>query len=259
MGKICESCGEVRSYRHSLPIDDHLAETWGLSTRLRSGFNVREGDICTHCGAIKRAQSLAAGIIKSSVGFGARSLKVWVQVANDRNLQVCELNACHELHNILLGLENLTYAEYGTDSQQDIEDLTYKDKSFDLVLHSETLEHVGNPGKAMDECRRVLKKDGLVLFTTPVIWSRKTRCRAKRVNGSIKYLETPSYHAQPSDDYLVFYEYGRDIDQFLGCSLAYSVPRHQSYVFMSGKTPSSISKIKKLLLSLFEITLLRRI
>jgi ubiquinone/menaquinone biosynthesis C-methylase UbiE len=30
---------------------------------------------------------------------------------------------------------------------EDIMNLSYADSSFDLVLHSETLEHINNPGK----------------------------------------------------------------------------------------------------------------
>ena len=40
----------------------------------------------------------------------------------------------------------------------DIYNLKFKDKSFDLVISTEVLEHLGDPKKALDELRRVSKK-----------------------------------------------------------------------------------------------------
>lgn len=42
----------------------------------------------------------------------------------------------------------------------DAHKLPFKDKSFDLVICTETLEHVINPKKTLEEMKRVLKKDG---------------------------------------------------------------------------------------------------
>lgn len=51
----------------------------------------------------------------------------------------------------------------------DVEKLPYKDKSFDFIVCSEVLEHVENPKKVISEFKRVLKKGGVVLLTTPNI------------------------------------------------------------------------------------------
>ena len=45
--------------------------------------------------------------------------------------------------------------------------IPYKDKSFDLVFSSETIEHLYNPDKFLKEIRRVLKPKGLLVLTTP--------------------------------------------------------------------------------------------
>lgn len=45
------------------------------------------------------------------------------------------------------------------------EKLPFKDESFDLILCYETIEHVENPQKALEEAKRVLKKDGTVILT----------------------------------------------------------------------------------------------
>ncbi len=49
----------------------------------------------------------------------------------------------------------------------DAENLAFGDKCFDLVICSEVLEHLLSPQKALREMRRVLKKDGTLILTTP--------------------------------------------------------------------------------------------
>ena len=49
----------------------------------------------------------------------------------------------------------------------DIENLPFKDNSFDIVLSLWVLEHLGNPKLAFSEIKRVLKKGGKFLFVTP--------------------------------------------------------------------------------------------
>ena len=240
------------------PVDDALRDTWGLSSALTNLFNVREGTLCANCGVNLRASGLAKAILSSRFGYGKSTLKEWVTEANKRKVKICELNSCHNLHKTLSDLKNLTYAEYGTPSEQNIENMTYPDNSFDLVLHSETLEHVHEPAKAVEECRRIVKPDGLIIFTVPVIWSRRTRRRAEIVNGKIKHILAPSYHGFKTDDYLVFYEYGCDIDKMLKADVLYTDWKNQNYVFVSGKEGGHISYSKKMKLRFLQYLAIRR-
>lgn len=43
--------------------------------------------------------------------------------------------------------------------------LPFKDNSFDLILFYETIEHVENPLKCLEEIKRILKKDGTLILT----------------------------------------------------------------------------------------------
>jgi SAM-dependent methyltransferase len=43
----------------------------------------------------------------------------------------------------------------------------FPDGEFDSLMHTEVLEHVLEPGEFLNECRRVLKPDGEMLFTVP--------------------------------------------------------------------------------------------
>lgn len=51
------------------------------------------------------------------------------------------------------------------------EDLAFEDNTFDIVFHNEVLEHVQNDKKTIEECLRVLKPGGLMIFFTPnTLW-----------------------------------------------------------------------------------------
>jgi 2-polyprenyl-3-methyl-5-hydroxy-6-metoxy-1,4-benzoquinol methylase len=49
----------------------------------------------------------------------------------------------------------------------DAEGLPFKNDSFDLVICSEVIEHVGDPQKVIKEIRRILKSSGNLIITTP--------------------------------------------------------------------------------------------
>jgi ubiquinone/menaquinone biosynthesis C-methylase UbiE len=52
-------------------------------------------------------------------------------------------------------------------SVADLTTLPFEDARFDLVVSFETIEHVPEPERALDELRRVLAEDGLLLISTP--------------------------------------------------------------------------------------------
>ena len=61
---------------------------------------------------------------------------------------------------------------YGT-----AENLPFKAGSFDLVVAGEIIEHIRQPQKFMDEARRVLRKGGELIISTPNIASLSNRLR----------------------------------------------------------------------------------
>lgn len=122
-------------------------------------------------------------------------------VIASKNIKILELNECAQLSGYLKRMPGHILGEY---PEVDMRFLPYSDNTFDLVVHSDTLEHVPDPVKALSECKRVLKPGGLLAYTVPIIVGRLTRDR---------FGLPKSYHgAQSSNasDFLVVTEYGAD-------------------------------------------------
>lgn len=56
----------------------------------------------------------------------------------------------------------------------DITDIQFKDETFDFVIANHILEHVPNENKALQEMRRVLKKDGKIILSFPICTDMST-------------------------------------------------------------------------------------
>ncbi|HST26953.1 MAG TPA: methyltransferase domain-containing protein [Rudaea sp.] len=115
----------------------------------------------------------------------------------------------------------LTVSEYlpGSNSRggvrsEDVQRLTFADASFDLVTHTEVLEHVPDDACAFSELQRVLRPGGIMLFTVPLHGGERTVERARLRDGCIEHVLPPAYHRDPlrgGAGILAFRDYGRDI------------------------------------------------
>jgi SAM-dependent methyltransferase len=100
----------------------------------------------------------------------------------------------------------------GNVSCQDIEDLTFPDDSFDLVLTQDVLEHVLRPDRAFAEIARVLRPGGAHVFTVPMVHGAPTLVRAVPSEAGIEHLLPPDYHGEVGNPErsLVVREWGDD-------------------------------------------------
>jgi SAM-dependent methyltransferase len=97
---------------------------------------------------------------------------------------------------------------------QDVQCLTYNDRSFDLVTSTEVFEHVPDDRRAFREIHRVLRPGGVLVFTVPLMDDASTLERARLDHGTIVHLTEPEYHGdrlRGRGRVLAFRTYGLDI------------------------------------------------
>jgi SAM-dependent methyltransferase len=136
------------------------------------------------------------------VTSGQGPLEYWLQQAVARDSRILEINEAGTLSPWLSRLPGHVLARY---PECDMTRLPYPDAAFDLVVHSDTLEHVSDPARALRECCRVVARGGSSVFTVPLVIGRLTRSR---------HGLPASYHGSRDcrdADFLVHTEFGADV------------------------------------------------
>ena len=185
-------------------------------------MNQREGSRCAWCGSSLRSGRLAGAIVvavNEDAGTSATHLSALFRDRRARALAIAEINSAGNLHRYLARCRGLRHSEFGSLTpgvpSEDLMALSYPDGCFDLVVTSDTLEHVPDIPTALREIHRVLKPGAAHVFTVPVIADRPTRQRAFVKDGMLTHLLPPSYHGSPQQgqsDFLVFHEFGADFE-----------------------------------------------
>jgi len=249
----CVICGRHSSFRFDPSIIiRQLQKVWAISDNLVEAFNRRESMFCGHCGSSLRVRRLAAVLIETLFEKTGRSYKSVQELLTDdefRHLKIAEINACGGLHSYLKNHPNLYYSEWVPHAKpgevhdgvrcEDLQCLTYPDDCFDIILTSETLQHVPNPDKAWHEIYRTLKDGGYHIFTIPIVPSQwQTIQRAQFVDGARRDVLEPAYHGDwGREDVFVYTDFGMDVVETLdkmnlSTKIFYSVPQVELDVAM---------------------------
>jgi SAM-dependent methyltransferase len=194
----CSVCGGT-SFTSRRALWDGLINEWQLSKTETAYIDRQQAESCDECGANLRSIALA-NALRSFLGTSDLLCNT-VATRAGQKLDILEINEAGMLTPVIKHFGGYIYGAY---PEVDIHALPYPDCSFDIVIHSDTIEHVKNPIHALTECRRVLKPDGALCFTVPIIIGRISRSR----EGLPK-----SYHGNAStlaDDFAVQTEFGAD-------------------------------------------------
>jgi SAM-dependent methyltransferase len=208
----CSVCGATGRFRFNswiLPPD--MVRDLGDAV---DEFRRRESLWCASCGASLRVRRLADVLVEH---YADRASTLAELVEEDRftALKVAEINSIGTAHDVLARHPRLTYSEY---PEEDLAALSFGDASFDLVLTSDTLEHVPDWRRALRETRRVLRPGGRHVFTVPAVPSRAATVSRDGL--------PPQYHAQASgllrllsrgarEDMLAYTDFGMDLAEHL--------------------------------------------
>lgn len=198
----CVCCGST-SISFEPVLWDKLIREWDLTEEEAAYINRQQGIRCKRCKSNLRSMAIAY-VMMQYAGYHGLFMD-YVKTGKIKRKKILEVNEAGKLTQFLKKIPGHLICQY---PQVDIQDLPFPASSFDIVLHSDTLEHVPDPSAALKECRRVLKPGGYCIFTVPMVIGRLSRSRSGL---------PPSHHGsvnEEGDDYLVHTEFGADVWNF---------------------------------------------
>jgi SAM-dependent methyltransferase len=179
---------------------------------------LRDHYLCNNCSSIPRERALMYCIEKFYPNW--RELNIHESSPANRGASLKLKNNCknyigtHYFPNFAIGKTHSTGWR-----NEDLENQTFPDESFDLVVTQDVMEHIFNPGLAFSEIARTLKKGGAHIFTVPLVNKEKASIinAKKDREGNVIILGNHDYHGNPVDSQgsLVTMYWGYDICDFI--------------------------------------------
>jgi SAM-dependent methyltransferase len=214
----CNICEHQGSALYQMP-DMEKLETYRIA-RLRESLR------CRGCHSSMRDRTLAAALLevmRDKHGVDAGSIRALAQRLIGQ-VRVYDTDAHSTISQELAGRPGYLRSVYQTgyaNGQQigaglfnmDLQDLTFPDQSFDIILTSDVMEHVRDDAAAHREIARCLKPGGTYLFTVPYDdTQQRTRVLVDTTTDADIPLEPLHLHGDPVTSYIVAYRiYGRDL------------------------------------------------
>ncbi|TNJ45775.1 class I SAM-dependent methyltransferase [Tamlana fucoidanivorans] len=172
---------------------------------------------CNNCGCIPRERALMQVIKK--------------QYPNWEYLTIHESSPGNRGHSVLLRqkVDNYIQTHYFPNKKlgglvngyrnENLEQQTFEEECFDLVVTSDVMEHIYHPDQAFKEIHRTLKQGGAHVFSVPLVNKHKTSERWANLgdNGVLEFLQEPDWHDNPIDKKgsPVTFHWGYDIKEYI--------------------------------------------
>ncbi|MFM7592549.1 MAG: class I SAM-dependent methyltransferase [Isosphaeraceae bacterium] len=226
----CEICGRKGPKRLlQAAVSVELVAMWGLSADDARRLRQKESMICPWCGSKLRGRRLA-GVYLRTVSPACPDLASYRTNASGGTgfKNVLILNRVDGLSDYLGPMPGVIQSEFVEGARpgevvagqrhEDAEALSFADGAFDMVISSETLEHIPRLDKALAEIGRVLRPGGVHIFTIPLKpGTARTEPRMKLDEDGcmVDCMQPRLHHPGGSWGWPVVTEFGDDLPQYL--------------------------------------------
>lgn len=155
---------------------------------------------CPKCGSIPRERALMLTIEKHYPKW--KELKIHESSPVNRGHSVRLKKQAREYIASQYYPEKVLGTTVGSFRNEDLENQTFPDNSFDLVITSDVMEHIYEPDIAFKEIYRTLKPGGAHIFSVPLINKHNPtqRWANKKDNGEPIFLFESEWHGNPVSD-----------------------------------------------------------
>lgn len=178
-------------------------------------INFRERLVCTKCSLNNRQRSTFSYVKNLIDSKPDVTVYLYEQVTPLFNRMVSNMPHVKIIGSEYLGYDKKPGEVINGIRHEDAMQLSFADKSIDIIVSNEVYEHVPDVDLCFKEAARVLKDDGKLIFTIPFYYYyQETTKRADLINGKLVILKEEEYHGNPVDaekGSLVFYDYGWDV------------------------------------------------
>lgn len=178
---------------------------------------LRDNLLCINCGSIPRQRAIMTIINNYYPNW--KDLKIHesspsnCSISNKLKRECNGYTGTQYYHGEILGNYVNEYRN------ENLENQTFNDEMFDLVITQDVFEHIYNPDKAFSEIERTLKYGGAHIFTVPIInkFKKTEKWAILGSDGKPIFLKTEEWHGNPVDvrGSPVTMHYGYDIIDYI--------------------------------------------
>jgi len=172
--------------------------------------------MCENCGANIRNSDTAKTIVSKLL---KKDICLQEAICDLKSFKILGTCSSGSIHSVLKQLPGYICGEYFDDIKSgeskdeilciDLKKSHFEAEYFDMVITEDVLEHIDDINRALREINRILKMNGLHIFTVPFHQKRRTLDRS--------CLQNKVYHGDPirPEGALVYTDFGQDIESIL--------------------------------------------